>query len=269
MTKSSDVTPAQSSAPSVQATALPLQKQAKSTNANDPIIIPATSNTSAAIVVGPLGGGQIPAALQQQLASAFNSPAFQQQFFNQLPKNIRDQVAKLPLEQQKFVYAHHLRRMQHMKMQAQQNGSSTTGAGDGKQASSAVASSFPSGSATTSSVVASPQLVLQKQQQLVKQQQGAFVIGGVGGGAKTTSFSVGGKSGTGSVTATTTAGAATVGGSAGGKSVQVLNSGGKTSFVNMKVSAPSAGGQQASSSSPSKKERSKGAKHKDGTTGDE
>ena len=263
VSKSQDASSVLPNVSNAQAVTLQLQKQAKSTNANDPIIIPATSGASAPIVLGPVGGGPLPPAILQQLAS----PAMQQQFFNQLPKNIRDQVAKLPVEQQKFVYAHHLRRLQHMKAQAQQNGAGPTGAGDGKQGASVVASSFPTGSTSTTGMVASPQVVLEKQQQLVKQQQGAFVLGGGGGGgAGKTTFGAGGKSGTGGATSVTATAANVV-----GKSVQMLGSGGgKMSFVNMKVSAPSGSGQTgAASSSPSKKERAKGAKHKDGAAGEE
>ena len=231
----------------VQVTSLQQQQKQKTSNVSDPIIIPATSNSSASIVVG---AGQLTPALQQQLSTVLNSPAVQQQVLNQLPKNIREQVAKLPLEQQKFVYAHHLRRLQMLKLQSQQNNSSGSTASDNQSANKTSATSggaqmFPSHSTATATVVASPQMVMEKQQQLVKQQQGAFVLGGGKG-----TFGVGKSGGQGSA----------------GKASQLLTTGGKTSFVNMKL-AP--GGQATPSSSPSKKEKAKGSKHKDGATGEE
>ena len=134
---------------------------------------------------------------------------------------------------------------------------------------------FPPNSAV--GMVASPQMVLEKQQQLVKQQQGAFVLGGSGGN-KSTSFVIGGKSGTGLVSAVATTNATPTATSLVGKASQLLASAGKTSFVNIKVGGTpqavphppaTASTSTSSSTSPNKKERGKGSKHKDGTTGDE
>ena len=261
----------------VQVANTQLQQAKVGNTSSDPITIPPTSNASAAIVVRP---AQLTTALQQQLSTALNNPAFQQQVFNQLPKNIRDPVAKRPPEQQKFVYAHHLRRLQLLKQQAQQNssGAASTGGGDNKVTAASGVPLFPPN--PTTGVVASPQMVLEKQQQLVKQQQqGTFVIGGSSG--KGASFLAGGKSvGMGGVTTVTSVTTASPSAGAGKSTQQVLSTtggvGGKISFANMKLGAPPgsalAATQQASMtgvSSTIKKERSKGSKHKDGNVGEE
>ena len=62
----------------------------------------------------------------------------------QLPKDIRDKIAKLPKEQQKFVYMHHFRQTQQMQKQQ---------------------------------ATASSKVVSEKQQQLVQEQQVPLVVG--------------------------------------------------------------------------------------------
>ena len=273
-------------------------------NAKNPIIIPPTSSTSSAIVVGAVGGGvagsQIPPSIQQQLTAVFNSPAFKQQIINHFPKDVRDQVAKLPLEQQKFIYTHHLRQLQHLKQQAQQQNSSTAAGTSKNQTSSNKTASSSSGSgvpmfppnSAAATVVATPQVVLEKQKQLIKQQQGGgpFVIGagaGSKGGGAAASFVIG-KSGLGGALQLTGASSSSsAAGKVGGLSSAASIGTGKTSFANLKLggaaavgqgvtagetigTAGSSGGPGAlSNASPRKKDRSKGSRHKDGTAGDE
>ena len=64
----------------------------------------------------------------------------------QLPKGLRDKIAKLPKEQQKIVYMHQLRQVQQLKEKQQQHG-------------------------------ASPKHVMEKQRQLVHEQQVPLVVG--------------------------------------------------------------------------------------------
>ena len=44
-------------------------------------------------------------------------PALIEQLSSQLPKNVRDQIAKLPPDQQKMVYLHHFKRLQAIRQQ--------------------------------------------------------------------------------------------------------------------------------------------------------
>lgn len=56
-------------------------------------------------------------ASQLQLLPQTFSPAALESLSMQLPKPLRDKITKLPQEQQKFVYLHHLRQLQQLKEQ--------------------------------------------------------------------------------------------------------------------------------------------------------
>lgn len=92
-------------------------------------------------------------------------PALIQQLNLQLPKNVREQIAKLPPEQQKIVYLTHFKRLQEFRQQqlhAKQNMASS------------------SSGATAASSVTNAQTVRAKQEQLVKAQQVPLVMGNRG-----------------------------------------------------------------------------------------
>lgn len=93
-------------------------------------------------------------------------PALIQQLSLQLPKNVRDQIAKLPPEQQKMVYLHHFKRLQMLKqqqLQARQNTSSPN-----------------AGSNSGGNAVLNAQTVRARQEQLVKEQTAPLIMGNRG-----------------------------------------------------------------------------------------
>ncbi len=82
-------------------------------------------------------------------------PALITQLSNQLPKNVQDQIAKLPPDQQKMVYLHHFKRLQMLRQQLQS-----------KQKASTITSSVSS------------EQILRAQERLVKEQQVPLTVSG-------------------------------------------------------------------------------------------
>lgn len=78
----------------------------------------------------------------------------------QLPKQLREKIVKLPKEQQRFVYMHHLRQLQQLKEQQHKQQQQQAG-----------------------SATASPKVILEKQRQLVQEQQVPLVVGVAKSGA--------------------------------------------------------------------------------------
>lgn len=94
-------------------------------------------------------GTMIPNSTSGQLQLPHNfSQAALDSLSQQLPKVLREKIVKLPKEQQKFVYMHHLRQVQQLQGQRQP-----------KQ------------------LAVSPKVVLEKQQRLVQEQQVPLVVG--------------------------------------------------------------------------------------------
>lgn len=93
-------------------------------------------------------GAVIPNSTSGQFPQAFSQATLESSL--QLPKVLREKIAKLPKEQQRFVYMHHFRQLQQLKEQQQKQ----------------------------QVVTASPKVnVLEKQQQLVQEQQVPLVLG--------------------------------------------------------------------------------------------
>ena len=114
---------------------------AQATNVK-PAAIPGSKVTVGAVVPNSSPSSQL------QLPPQTFSQAALDNLSVQLPKALRDKIARLPKEQQRFVYMHHLRQLQQLKEQQKQP--KATG---------------------------SPRVVLEKQQQLVQEQQVPLVVG--------------------------------------------------------------------------------------------
>ncbi len=95
-------------------------------------VFPAGSTVTKAIVIGEPAATKTTSAMSTSTVSSTSTtdsnmsvgslvlqPALIAQLNSQLPKAVRDQIAKLPPDQQKMVYLHHLKRLQVLRQQMQ------------------------------------------------------------------------------------------------------------------------------------------------------
>lgn len=77
------------------------------------------------VTVGAVIPNSSAAATQMQLPQTFSQAALDS-LSVQLPKDIREKIAQLPKEQQKFVYMHHFRQVQQLKEQQKQQAAASS-----------------------------------------------------------------------------------------------------------------------------------------------
>ena len=135
------------------------QNPPKGSSTNEPIVIPSSTSNQ-------LPGQSSVAALPANTAVAGSNVMLG------LPKALLEQLAKLPPEQQKFIYMHQYRKMQLLKQSQQQQQQNGT-------ANSALTGRLPTvGISLPSTSQANAQTIAERQQQLVKEQQVPLIMGG-------------------------------------------------------------------------------------------